>query len=103
MGAALMAAPSLVLKLRAEQGPPARQDAGTPEVAARPARQRESTHPPERRDHRDDGSGRRSVAPTDQLTFVGTTILFLVVAALAVFVPVQRRARVDPVVAVRQQ
>jgi putative ABC transport system permease protein len=44
-----------------------------------------------------------SVTPTDPLTFAAITMLFLIVAMLAALIPAQRAARVDPVVAIRQQ
>jgi len=44
-----------------------------------------------------------SVTPTDPLTFAAISALFLLVAMVAAFVPAVRAARVDPVVAIRQQ
>jgi putative ABC transport system permease protein len=42
------------------------------------------------------------VSPTDPLTFLTISLVFLVIAAIAVLVPARRAARVDPVSAIRQ-
>jgi putative ABC transport system permease protein len=42
------------------------------------------------------------IEPTDPLTFVGTAVLLLIVAALAGWVPVRRALRLDPVEVLRQ-
>jgi putative ABC transport system permease protein len=43
------------------------------------------------------------VSPTDPLTFVSVSVIMLVVAGLAAFVPAQRAMRVDPVEALRAE
>ena len=43
------------------------------------------------------------VSETDPLTFVAITALFVTVAALACLIPARRAARLDPVVALRQE
>ena len=44
-----------------------------------------------------------SVTPTDPVTFAGITALFILVVVASALVPALRAARVDPVVAIRQQ
>ena len=43
------------------------------------------------------------VSATDPLTFVGITVLFVAVAALACWIPARRAARLDPLVALREE
>jgi putative ABC transport system permease protein len=43
------------------------------------------------------------VSPTDPLTFVGITILFLVVALAAAWLPAFRASRLDPIEAIRDE
>jgi len=43
------------------------------------------------------------VGATDTVTFVGVTVLLVVVALMACLIPAQRAARVDPLVAVRRE
>ncbi len=42
-----------------------------------------------------------SVTPTDPITFVAITLLFVVVVTLSTLIPALRASRVDPVVAIR--
>jgi putative ABC transport system permease protein len=44
-----------------------------------------------------------SVTPTDPVTFAGITVLFTGIVILSALIPALRAARVDPVVAIRQQ
>jgi len=39
---------------------------------------------------------------TDPLTYVSVTLLLVLVAAVASFIPARRAARIDPLVAMRQ-
>ena len=41
------------------------------------------------------------IRPTDPVTFVGISMLFLLVAASASYIPARRAAKVDPMVALR--
>jgi hypothetical protein len=43
-----------------------------------------------------------SVTPTDPITFVAISLLFVIVVVLSSFIPALRAARVDPIVAIRQ-
>lgn len=43
------------------------------------------------------------VTPTDPLTFASIVVLFAAVAAAACWIPAARAARVDPLVALRQE
>ena len=44
-----------------------------------------------------------SVTPTDPITFVAITLLFVVVVIVSTLIPALRASRVDPLVAIRTQ
>jgi len=44
-----------------------------------------------------------ATSPTDVLTFVAVSALFLVVAAVACFIPARQVTEIDPLIALRQE
>jgi ABC-type antimicrobial peptide transport system permease subunit len=42
-------------------------------------------------------------SPTDMITFAGVSLLFLVVAAVACFIPARQVTSIDPLIALRQE
>jgi len=44
-----------------------------------------------------------ATSPTDMLTFIAVSVLFLAVAAVACFIPARQVTEIDPLIALRQE
>jgi len=44
-----------------------------------------------------------ATSPTDGITFVAVSVLFLAVAAVACFIPARQVTEIDPLIALRQE